>query len=110
MRAQAHSLAPFAPIRTLDGGWIIADANVDPIALMPGAAHHGPISRHEANVKLFVSSPLIADVLRRLLVEIDAEIDQRKTGGNGEDWAGLDALSVEAHAVLGAALIEEGGQ
>lgn len=110
MRAQAHAPAPFAPLLTLDGGWRIIDARGEPIALLPCATSAHPPEECEATVKLFASSPLIADVLRRLLVEVDAEVDQRKSGGNAEAWSDLDALSVEAHALLGAALIDEAGQ
>lgn len=106
MIAQAHSPAPFSA-RHSPSGWLIVDSMGDSIAGLALRTGDHPAEEQEANAKLFVSSPLIADVLRRLLVEVDAEIDQRKFGGNSEAFAGLNALSVEAHAVLAAALIEE---
>lgn len=109
MRAQAHSPAPFSTRQT-SAGWLIVDAMGDSIGALALRTGDHPEEEQEANVKLFASSPLIADVLRRLLVEVDAEIDQRKSGGNAEAWSDLDALSVEAHALLGAALIDEAGQ
>jgi hypothetical protein len=45
-------------------------------------------------------SSVIVDMLKKLLVEIDSEIEQRQTGGNGEDWAKLLHLSDEAHAAI----------
>lgn len=38
--------------------------------------------------------------LRACLVEIDQEIEQRKLGGNDEDWAALAELSDRSHAAV----------
>lgn len=42
-----------------------------------------------------------ADVLRKLLVEVDDEIEQRKTSGNDEYWHDLNELSKAGHRALG---------
>lgn len=84
------------------------DAFGDSLAGLAHSTGDHPAEEQEANFELFVAAPIIADVLRRLLVEVDAEIEQRKCGGNAEAFAALDRLSVEAHAVLAAALISEG--
>lgn len=38
--------------------------------------------------------------LKGLLPSVDAEIEQRKSGGNAEDWQALAALSNAAHAAV----------
>lgn len=42
-------------------------------------------------------------IINELLPLIDQEIEQRKTGGNAEDWRELEALSNRAHAIVRAA-------
>jgi hypothetical protein len=54
----------------------------------------------EANARLIAVAPRLLDYARRLLAEIDFEVEQRKHSGNDEDWADLEKLSNEAQAVI----------
>jgi hypothetical protein len=44
--------------------------------------------------------PLIASALANLLPSVFAEIEQRKTGGNAEDWEHLEQLATAAARAL----------
>ena len=68
-------------------------------ALVDHAPHEGTVINFEGGRLLDTGSKLIA-ALKRILPEIDAEIEQRQHGGNAEDWAGLKALSDDAHIVV----------
>jgi hypothetical protein len=68
-------------------------------ALVDHAPHEGTLIDFEAGRMLNAARKLVA-VLQKLLPEIDSEIEQRQHGGNDEDWAGLKALSDEAHSVV----------
>jgi hypothetical protein len=59
----------------------------------------GTLIDFEDGRMLRVSEKLLATV-RKLLPEIDAEVEQREHGGNAEDWNALKCLSDEAHAVV----------
>lgn len=68
-------------------------------ALVDYAPHEGILIDFEAG-RLRTHCPKLIAVLKKLLPEIDSEIEQRQTGGNDEDWMALKNLSDEAHAVL----------
>jgi hypothetical protein len=68
-------------------------------ALVDYAPHEGVVIDFEAG-RLRAHGPKLIAVLNKLLPEIDSEIEQRKHGGNAEDWAVLQVLSDEAHAAV----------
>lgn len=49
---------------------------------------------------LISAAPCLLFSLNELLEEIDFEIDQRKDGGNAEDWDALEAKADRARAVI----------
>lgn len=46
------------------------------------------------------AAPQLLHATVQLLGEIDSEIEQRKHGGNDEDWAALEALSNSGHDIV----------
>lgn len=46
------------------------------------------------------AAPIMLASLKDLVEEIDFEIEQRKDGGNSEDWAALQEKSNRAHAAI----------
>jgi hypothetical protein len=46
------------------------------------------------------AAPKLLKALANLLPEIDSEIEQRRHGGNAEDWFALQRLSDEAHSAV----------
>jgi hypothetical protein len=54
----------------------------------------------EANGRLIAAAPMLLDLLKQTLAELDFEIEQRQHGGNAEDWCDLIRLSDEAHATI----------
>lgn len=53
---------------------------------------------------LIAAAPELFGALWELAAEIDSEIDQRKHGGNAEDWADLQDKSDRARAAIAKAL------
>jgi hypothetical protein len=68
-------------------------------ALVDYAPHEGTVINFEGGRLLDTGAKLIG-ALKRILPEIDAEIEQRQHGGNAKDWAGLKALSADAHTAV----------
>lgn len=66
-------------------------------AANPDEAQDGIVVDFEDGRMLRSSYKLLA-ALNTLLPEIDAEIEQRRHGGNDEDWKELKRLSDEAHS------------
>ncbi len=65
-------------------------ANIPAISLQDHLAAKAAIARE----------PLLAAALANLLPEVLAEIEQRKTGGNADDWARLEQLATAATSAL----------
>lgn len=68
---------------------------------------HGIQGEHQLGHSGLRRMALLADTvgdlvesLRACLAEIDQEIEQRKLGGNDEDWAALAELSDRGHAAV----------
>lgn len=55
---------------------------------------------HLAEKAAIAREPLIATALANLLPSVLAEIEQRKTGGNAEDWEHLEQLATAATRAL----------
>lgn len=53
---------------------------------------HGPLSPEHGQQ--------LAALVRRMLVEMQDEVDQRKSGGNAESWVELETIAVDASTVL----------
>lgn len=79
--------------RNVDG-CMFTLANVTPAGDLHNAAECA------ANARLIAAAPELLAALRALLPDVDHEIEQRKHGGNDEDWQELDALSRAAHAAI----------
>lgn len=56
--------------------------------------------RCEANARMMAASFEMVAALKALLPEVDAEIEQRQSGGNAEDWEGLKAISDAGHSAI----------
>lgn len=50
--------------------------------------------------RVIAAAPDAIAALKSLLPEIDAEIEQRRTSGNDEDWHGLKVLADAGHAAV----------
>ncbi|MNH89716.1 A-factor receptor protein [compost metagenome] len=64
----------------------------DKAALYTAIQGHAPVTT-EQGLELFM-------LMRDLIPELSAEVEQRQTGGNGETWAFLDALLQRASVVV----------
>lgn len=53
-----------------------------------------------ADAHLIAAAPDLLAEITKCLVEIDAEIEQRKVGGNTEDWVALQQVSDAGHAAI----------
>jgi len=60
----------------------------------------GSRAEQAAILALFTGARDLADALKALLPEVDAEIEQRQSGGLAEDWQSLKALSDAGHKAL----------
>lgn len=98
MNAPMHTSAPWTARKKVNGGFMIEKDGIETICSVPGYGC-GP-----ANAALIAAAPELLAALQGLLPEVDSEIDQRKYGGNCEDWAQLEALSNAAHAAIAKAV------
>lgn len=84
-------------------GFLIKDPVGDTIAALAGeTGDHTPVEQ-AAYALLFAASPPLLASLKECLAEIDFELEQRKTGGNGEHWRELQAISDNGHRAVRAA-------
>lgn len=57
-------------------------------------------NRAVAKANAVYYAPMLIGILKRVLVEVDHEIEQRQHGGNDEAWAELANISSTGHAIL----------
>lgn len=101
----ARELEPRSDWWTVEGADTVCDLYHLDEATHERIRHEEPCT--EANAHLIAASPDLhrtgsdlANAISALLPLVDHEIEQRKCGGNDEDWAELDAIWKSANAAL----------
>jgi AcrR family transcriptional regulator len=85
------TIRDIAKSATMSTGAVFANFE-DKAALYTAIQGHAPVTT-EQGLELFM-------LMRDLIPELTAEVEQRQTGGNGETWAYLDTLLQRASIVV----------
>ncbi|MBU3993731.1 MAG: hypothetical protein KKA12_14480 [Alphaproteobacteria bacterium] len=69
-----------------------------PVAWAQGVSPSEPCA--VANARLIARAPELNDILERLMPHLSHEVEQRKCGGNLEDWLELEMLESLAYGLI----------
>lgn len=95
--------AALLQVHETKAGFLIKDPIGDTIAALAGQTGDHTPAEQKSYALLFRASPVLLASLKACLAEIDFELEQRKTGGNDEHWAELQAISDNGHRAVRAA-------